>query len=110
ADRQLDRLADRQRAARLDDLLERAPVDVLEDDELTAVRLAAVDHGDDVGVGELGDRPRLPAEALDRVAVFGVVRMQDLQRDVALEQAVARPEDARHSAAADELLELVAVR
>src|SRR5205814_3537469 len=110
ADRELDGLPDRQRPALLDDLLERVPVDVLEHDELPAVLLAAVDHRDDVRVRELRDRARLAAEALDRVAVLRVVRVQDLQRDVALEQPVARPKDTRHPAAADELLELVSVR
>ena len=53
---------------------------------------------------------RLAAEALDVVVVARVVLVQDLDRDVALEQPVVRPVDARHAAGADELLELVPVR
>ena len=48
--------------------------------------LAAVDHRDDVRVRELRDRARLAAEALDVLVVVAVVLVQDLQRDVPLEQ------------------------
>jgi hypothetical protein len=106
----LDNLLDRQRAGALHELLEILPLDVLEDDELALVVLAAVDHGDDVRVRELGDRPGLPAEALEVLGVLAVALVEDLQRDLALEQAVVRAVDRRHSAAADELLELVAAR
>jgi hypothetical protein len=47
-DREPDRLAYRQRALTADELLQVLAVDVLEDDELAAVLLAAVDDGDDV--------------------------------------------------------------
>ena len=53
------------------------------------------------------DRPRLAPEALDVVVVGGVVLVQDLERDIALEQPVVRAVDAGHAARADELLELV---
>ena len=69
----------------------------------------AVDHRDDVRVRERGDRARLAAEALDVVGVGEILLVEDLQRDLAVEQAVVRPEDARHAAGADELLELVPV-
>jgi hypothetical protein len=72
--------------------------------------LAAVDHGDDVGMGEGCDRPRLAAEPLDVLLVVGVLLVQDFERDFAVEQTVVRPIDARHSSCADELLELVAIR
>ena len=54
---------------------------------------------------ERRDGPRLAAEPLDVLGVGGVLLVQDLQRDLAAEQAVVRPIDARHAAAADELLE-----
>ena len=73
-------------AAPLDQLLQVLAVDELEDDELAPVLLAAVDHGDDVRVGELRDRARLVAEALDVVVVAGVLLVQDLERDPAVEQ------------------------
>jgi len=42
--------------------------------------------------------------------VAGVVLVEELDRDGALEQPVAGAVDARHAARADELLELVAIR
>ncbi len=62
------------------------------------------------GCGELRDRARLAAEALDVVLVPGVLLVQDLQRDGPLEQPIVRAIDVRHAARADELLELVAAR
>ena len=53
---------------------------------------------------------RLAAEALDVVGVSRVLLVQDLERDSPIEQPVVRPEDARHPAGADQLLELVATR
>ena len=47
---QLEHAADRQRATPGDELLQVLALDQLEDDELTAVLLTAVDHGDDVRV------------------------------------------------------------
>ena len=96
--------------ARSTSVLQGLAVDVLEDDELAPVRLAAVDDGDDVRVRELRRGARLVPEALDVVVVLGVVLVQDLQRDVPLEQRVVRAVDARHAARADDVLELVAVR
>ena len=99
-----------QRPLALDERLQVLAGDVLEDDVLPAVLLAAVDHGDDVRVRELRDRARLAAETLDVVGVGGELLVQHLQRDVTLEQPVVSPVDARHAACADELLELVALR
>ena len=59
---------------------------MLEDDELPPVVLAAVDDGDDVRVRELRDRAGLAPEALDVLLVVAVLRVQDLERDVPLEQ------------------------
>ena len=105
---ELERPPHGQGALALHDLLEVLALDVLEDDVLALAVLAAVDHGDDARVRELRDRAGLAAEALDRVRVAPVDVVQDLQRHLALEQAVVRPVDARHAARADELLELVA--
>ena len=107
-DGDLERLLHVQASFSHDVLLEVLAFDVLEDDELPPVLLAPVDHGDDVRVLELGDRARLALEALDEVLVGGVPLVQDLQRDVALEQRVLRLVDARHPAVSDELLDLVA--
>ncbi len=107
-DRQLDGRRHRNGTAP-DQLLQVLAVDVLEDDELTAVVLTAVDHRDDVRMRERCDGPRLVTETPDVLGVTGVLLVQDLQRDLAVEQPVVCPIDARHAAAADERLELVAV-
>ena len=96
-----------QRPAPLHHLLEVLAVDELEDDVLLAVVLAAVDHRDDVGMRHLGDRPGLATESLHVLRVVAVMRMEQLQRDVALQQPVMSLVDARHPARADELDELV---
>ena len=107
-ERDLERAPDRQPPLLVQDLLERPPLDQLEDDELPALVLAAVDDGDDVRMRQLRHCARLAAEALDVLVVVRVVLVQDLERDLPLEQRVVRPEDARHATCADELLELVA--
>ena len=56
-----------QRPLALDERLQVLAGDVLEDDELAIVLLAAVDHRDDVRMRELRDRARLATEALDVV-------------------------------------------
>ena len=63
-----------------DALLERLALDVLEDDVRLAVVLARVDHGDDVRVGELGDRARLAAEALELAGRSAISRCMSLTR------------------------------
>ena len=75
-------------ALALDQALQVLAVDVLEDDVLAAFVLAAVDHRDDVRVRERGHRPRLAPKPLDVVGVVGVLLVQDLERDVPVEQAV----------------------
>ncbi len=91
-----------------DELLEILAVDVLEDDELLATVLAAVDHGDDVRVGQLRDGAGFVPEPLDVLLVVGVVGVQHLERDVSLEELVAGPIHGRHPTCPHELLELVA--
>ena len=75
-----------------------------------AAVLAGVDHGDDVGVRELGDRPRLLAKALELVGLLGHLPVHDLDRDVAVERLVAGQVNGRHAAAAELGLEPVAAR
>jgi hypothetical protein len=58
-------------------------------------------------MGELRDRARFAAKALDVILVLRELLVQDLERDRALEQAVVRTEDTRHAPRADELLQLV---
>jgi len=60
-------------------------------------------------VRERRDSARLAPKALDVLLVVGVLLVEDLQGDLALEQPVVGPVDARHAAGPHELLELVAV-
>ena len=95
---------------RRDELLQVLALDVLEDDVLAPVGLAAVDDGDDVRVGEPRDGARLAAEPLDVLRIVREALVQDLDRDQPAELAVARPVDARHAARAAQLLQLVPPR
>ena len=106
----LEDAANRHRPASDDEILQRLALHELEDDELTAVRLAAVDHGDDSGMRELSGGPCLVPEPRDVVVVLAEMLVEDLQRDVALELRVVRAVDRRHPALADGVLELVALR
>ena len=108
-ERELERLPDRKPARTHEELLQVLAVDVLEDDVLAAVVVPAVDDGDDVRVRELRDRPCLATKALEVLRVVGVVLVEDLDRDAAIELAVVRAEDGRHAAGPHELLELVAI-
>ena len=108
-DREDERAPHRECADPLDRGLEVLPCDVLEDDELAAVPLAAVDDGDHVRMGQARDRPCLAPEAFHVFGVARVVLVEDLDGHTPLEHGVVRPIDARHAALADELLELVAV-
>jgi len=77
-DPELERSTDRQPPLLLDELLQVLALDVLEDDELPAVSLAAVDDRDDVRMRELRRRPRLAPEALDVVVLGRVLLVQQL--------------------------------
>ena len=85
-----------------------SPFDVLEDDVGVAAVLAGVDHRDDVGVGELGDRARLLAEALELVGLLGHLAVHHLDRDRPVEGLVVGQVDGRHAAAAELRLQPVA--
>ncbi len=107
---ELEHPAHGQRPRALDELLQVVAVDQLEDDVLAARVLAAIDHGDDVRVRELGDGARLAPKALDVVVVAEVLGVQDLERHVALQEGVERAVDARHASAAEHFAELVPAR
>ncbi len=64
-----ERVADGERPLAFDELLQRLALDVLEDDELVILPLAAVDNRDDVRVGEPRDGRCLAPKALDVLAV-----------------------------------------
>ena len=107
-DRVSHRLADRQPPQTPDPLLERLALDVLEDDVGAARVLAGVDHPDDVGMGELGDRARLTAEALELVGIGRHLPVHQLDRHLALQRLVHRAIDRRHAARADPRLQPIA--
>ena len=64
-------------------------------------RLAGLVDGGDAGVREDGGGAGLAQEALARRGVAGVLGAHELQRDVAAEDAVARPVDDAHAARAE---------
>ena len=65
-------------------------------------------HGDDVRVGELGDRPGLADKPADEVLVVGEPGVHDLERDRALEPRVSAQVNRGHAAAGDQGLDPVA--
>ena len=85
----------------LDDLLERAALQVLHGDVGAAVGLAAVVDRDDVRVVEARRGLRLAPEALDELAVLGVALGHDLERDLAAEARVLGEVHRRHAADAE---------
>ncbi len=95
-------------AARDDQLLEGAPLDVLHDDEVRALGLAPVVDGDDVRVGEPRRMGRLAAEALDELHVVRVPLVEHLDRDLAAELLVLGEPDVGHAPRAELPLEPVA--
>ena len=109
-DGDLDRPADRECALGVDELPEVAPVDVLEDDEPSAVVLAAVEHRDDVRMAQTGDGSGLAVEALEQLGVRSRPLVQQLHGHDPPEAGVERAEDDRRSARSDPLLEPVAIR
>ena len=109
-DRDLERLAHLQPTSSHDELLEILALDVLEDDVLASGLLAAVDDRDDVRMLQLCDQTGFPFESFDEVVVLVVLLVEDLQGDVALEERVVGPVDARHPAVADQFLQLVSLR
>ena len=95
-----------ERAAGLDPLADRGPLDVLEGDVvIPAVVADRVDPGD-VLVVEPGRGPAFLVEALDDLGVDRLLGREDLQGDMAVELDVDGAEDRPHPAGADGLLEL----
>src|SRR5262249_38765971 len=85
-------------------------LDVLEDDVLAAVGLAAVDHRDDVRVAELCGCAGLTPEPLDVVFVVAELLVEHLDRNAAVQLPGVGPGHVRPAARADELFELVSTR
>ena len=84
----------------VEQVAQRAPAEILEDQIRPVGVLAPVEDTQDVGVVERGDRARLGAEALQEGAVGGEAGLEDLDRDVALQRHVFGKEDVSRSAGA----------
>jgi hypothetical protein len=97
-DDQLDRAADRELLAALDQLLQRLALQVLEHHEGRLPVLADLVDDDDVLVAAARGRARLDEEALRQLGLRG---RQELDRDAATELGVAREVDHAHAALAE---------
>ena len=71
------------------------------------VVVAQVEHGEDVGVDDLGHRPRLALEARLLVGVASDLREHDLEGDVPLQHGIAGVVDDAHGAPAHTADDLV---
>ena len=83
------------------DLVQRLPPDVLHDVVGRPLVLAHAEDRHDVGVVQLGRRPRLAAEPLAQLGVEPRVARQDLQRHVPAQRGLLGLVDHAHAAAAD---------
>ena len=95
--------------ALVDDLAQRAPLDVLHHDERRGLFLAPVVHRDDGGVVETGRGLGFEAEAFDKGRVPGELDREDLQRDRPVELGVPSEIHVGHATASDLTDDLVAV-
>src|SRR3712207_146862 len=97
----LPRLPRGQSPRRDDPVLQGAAGNVLHGYVVDAVLgLAAVEDGDDERAGQGGGALGLAPEALDEVLVFGVAVLEQLERDVPVQDSVIRQEHVGHAAAA----------
>ncbi len=86
-----------------------APVDEFHDDEVRAVVLAPVEDRDDVRMREVGGRLRLATEPLHERTVDRELGEEHLQGHRAVQLAIPRPVDLRHTPTRDEMRQLVAI-
>jgi hypothetical protein len=108
--RRLDRVGDLGREVhdaslgqrpRLEQVLQRLPLEQFHHQEAASLVLAEVVDGADIGMIERRGGARLPLETLDRGGVIREPRREELERDVASQASVLRPIDNAHSAAAE---------
>ncbi len=106
-DGKIEEPARRQRLSRSEQLAERLSLDELHGDVQSAVGLADVVDGEDVGVVQRGGGARLLFEALSSPVVPGHRRGEHLDRDLAAELGVLRPVHLTHPARAQRRDDLV---
>ncbi len=105
--RDLDDVREPQRPLGVDAVLERAPADVRDGEELAAVELACVEDRHEVRVAHLGRAARLVHEPPRIDGVLEQRHLQHLQRDRRVVVGARRAEDEAHPAFAEQLLEPV---
>ena len=93
----------------LGEVAERDAVHVLHGEVVVALARSHVVSLHDVRVIEPRRGPRLRHEPIDEVVVEGELRVEDLERDDAVEVELARREDERHGAAPERRDDLVAL-
>src|SRR3990172_581902 len=98
---------ERQSAASLEHVFERAAFDVFHHDECETLGLAIVVDGHNVRMIELGDGARFALEALAELGILGEVRRENFDSDVALQAGLVGFVDARHAAFAQKLKDFV---
>ena len=106
--RVLDRDRDRGRPVADEQLLQRAPFEVLHRDVVRPLRVAAVEDRDDVRMVEARGALRLAAEALDELLVGGMPLVQQLQRHVPAQFLVLGEVHVGHPARAELALDHIA--
>jgi hypothetical protein len=104
----VDRQLGAEAGLHVEQLAQALAVDELHDDGLAALILEDVVDGDDVGVGQPGDRDRLAAEALGHDRVRGQARLEPLEGHLAVERHVGGEPHLGHPALGQSPLEPVA--
>ena len=100
---EIERQREIERAARADDVLERLALHVLHDDEEDAVLLLRGRDGDDVGMADRGEEPRLAQQ----FAEVEALPVRHLDRDLLVDPGVVREVNGAEAAAAERRADLV---
>ena len=95
---------------RIEQLAQTLAVDELHHDRLAAFVDDDVVHGDDVGMTEAGDGDRFAPESLGDDRIAGQIRLQPLDRDLAVEVVVGRHPHFGHASLTDPAFESVTAR
>ena len=90
-------------------LLQGDAVDQLHDDELAAVHLADVVHGDDIGVGQHGNGLGLVVEAAAQILVGSQLAFQNFDRHIAVQTMAVGAIDDGHAAGAQHIQNFISI-